>query len=105
MSVSKQMPNQTETASNLALMRDDVICGLIHLRGKQRYRLGEGDAALAVVEIQEADLAVLGGNECAVRLEIWSTRVRVGVPDCEVGRKCLAPLPTPERAAGDGSPA
>ena len=43
---------------------------------EDRFGFGEGDAALAVVELEEADLAVaLGDHERAIRLEIWRLRV------------------------------
>jgi len=44
-------------------------CVLGLRRSLDRFGFGEGDAALAVVELEEADLAVgLGDHERAVRL-------------------------------------
>ncbi len=50
---------------------------------EDRFGFGEGDAAVAVVELENADLAVfLGDHERAIRLETWRIRTRICVPDC-----------------------
>lgn len=42
------------------------------MQGEESFGLGEGDAAVAVVEMQDADLVVgLSDNHRAVRLETW----------------------------------